>query len=395
LADITIRSVTKEYPNGYVAIDGVDLDVADGELLVLVGPSGCGKSTLLRMVAGLEEVTAGEIAIGGRDVTDLAPKDRDIAMVFQSYALYPNRTVRGNIAYPLKLAKLPAHEVDRRVQEAARLLQLDSVLDRRPAQLSGGQRQRVAMGRAIVRQPQAFLMDEPLSNLDAKLRVQMRAEIAALQRDLGVTTIYVTHDQIEAMTMGSRVAVLDGGRVQQVDTPRALYERPGNLFVGTFIGSPAMNLYRARLTRPDDGLVATFGRYHLPLDDRMVAGCPGIEAWADREVVLGIRPEAFEDASLDPTAVPDRVIETRVDLVEALGAELLVHASIDAPKVVLGSVDDAAAMPRIGTLVARLSPRSRIEAGDTVKLTVDTAQLHLFDPASGQALRDAPPTGAA
>jgi multiple sugar transport system ATP-binding protein len=248
LADIAIRSVTKQYANGYVAIDGVDLDVNDGELLVLVGPSGCGKSTLLRMVAGLEEVTDGEIAIGGRDVTDLAPKDRDIAMVFQSYALYPNRTVRGNIAYPLKLAKLPSAEVDRRVEEAARLLQLDTVLDRRPAQLSGGQRQRVAMGRAIVRQPQAFLMDEPLSNLDAKLRVQMRAEIATLQRDLGVTTIYVTHDQIEAMTMGSRVAVLDGGRIQQVDTPRSLYDRPGNLFVATFIGSPAMNLFRTRLT---------------------------------------------------------------------------------------------------------------------------------------------------
>jgi multiple sugar transport system ATP-binding protein len=260
LADIAIHSVTKQYANGQVAIEDVDLDVADGELLVLVGPSGCGKSTLLRMVAGLEEPTMGAISIGGRDVTDLPPKDRDIAMVFQSYALYPNRTVYGNIAYPLKLAKVPSGELDRRVRDAARLLQLDTVLDRRPAQLSGGQRQRVAMGRAIVRQPQAFLMDEPLSNLDAKLRVQMRAEIATLQRDLGVTTMYVTHDQIEAMTMGSRVAVLDRGRIQQVDSPRALYERPDNLFVASFIGSPAMNLFRARLTSVGDGLVATVGR---------------------------------------------------------------------------------------------------------------------------------------
>ncbi len=376
MADIAIRSVTKQYANGHVAIDGVDLDVADGELLVLVGPSGCGKSTLLRMVAGLEEVTDGAIAIGGRDVTDLAPKDRDIAMVFQSYALYPNRTVRGNIEYPLKLAKLPSSEIDRRVQEAARLLQLETVLDRRPAQLSGGQRQRVAMGRAIVRQPRAFLMDEPLSNLDAKLRVQMRAEIATLQRDLGVTTIYVTHDQTEAMTMGSRVAVLDGGRIQQVDAPRTLYQRPGNLFVAAFIGSPAMNLYRARIATTDGGLTVAFGRYQLPVDDRVASECAEIRSWVGREVIVGIRPEAMEDASLDPTATPERVIELRVDLVEALGAELLAHATIDASAVDANS-----------RFVARLSPRSRIEAGDTAKLTVDTSQLHLFDPVSGQSLR--------
>ncbi|HEX6786254.1 MAG TPA: sn-glycerol-3-phosphate ABC transporter ATP-binding protein UgpC [Acidimicrobiales bacterium] len=391
MAEITIRSVTKEYPNGHVAVDGVDLDVADGELLVLVGPSGCGKSTLLRMVAGLEEVTAGQIAIGGRDVTDAAPKDRDIAMVFQSYALYPNRTVRGNIAYPLKLAKLPSHEIDRRVAEAARLLQLESVLDRRPAQLSGGQRQRVAMGRAIVRQPYAFLMDEPLSNLDAKLRVQMRAEIARLQRDLGVTTIYVTHDQVEAMTMGSRVAVLHGGRIQQVDTPRALYERPVNLFVAGFMGSPPMNLYRARLSADGDATSAVFGRHRLPLDERL-ATRPEIRAWVGREVVLGIRPEALEDASFDADAPPERVIELRVELVEALGAELLVHSAIDATTIQDGtSFDSAEEAPGSAMLVARLSPRSRIEAGDTVKLTVDTAQLHLFDPASGLALADAGP----
>jgi multiple sugar transport system ATP-binding protein len=338
----------------------------------------------------------GTIGIGGRDVTDLPPKDRDIAMVFQSYALYPNRTVYGNIAYPLKLAKVPAGELDRRVKDAARLLQLDTVLDRRPAQLSGGQRQRVAMGRAIVRQPRAFLMDEPLSNLDAKLRVQMRAEIATLQRDLGVTTMYVTHDQIEAMTMGSRVAVLDRGRIQQVDSPRALYERPDNLFVASFIGSPAMNLFRARLTAVGDGLVATFGRYRLALDERLLAETPAVRTWTDRDVVLGIRPEAMEDAALDPAAAPERVIELRVDLVEALGAELLIHARLDAPAAELARDDDEnATATRTASLVARLSPRSRIEAGDIVKLTVDTARLHLFDPATGRALRAAATAGAA
>jgi multiple sugar transport system ATP-binding protein len=282
------------------------------------------------------------------------------------------------------------------VRDAARLLQLDTVLDRRPAQLSGGQRQRVAMGRAIVRQPQAFLMDEPLSNLDAKLRVQMRAEIATLQRDLGVTTMYVTHDQIEAMTMGSRVAVLDRGRIQQVDSPRALYERPDNLFVASFIGSPAMNLFRARLTSVGDGLVATFGRYRLALDEQLLAETPAVRSWIDREVVLGIRPEAMEDAALDPAAAPERVIELRVDLVEALGAELLIHASLDAPAVELGRTDDdEATAARTMSLVARLSPKSRIEAGDIVKLTVDTARLHLFDPATGRALRAAATAGAA
>ena len=308
MADIALRGVTKRYPNGHVAVHDIDLDVTDGELLVLVGPSGCGKSTLLRMVAGLEEVTEGQITIGGRDVTDAAPKDRDIAMVFQSYALYPHLTVRRNIGYPLKLAKLGKAEIDKRVEEAARLLQLEPVLDRRPAQLSGGQRQRVAMGRAIVRHPRAFLMDEPLSNLDAKLRVQMRAEIARLQRDLAVTTIYVTHDQVEAMTMGSRVAVLHGGRIQQVDTPRALYERPANLFVAAFIGSPAMNLFRGRLVAEGSDLLACFGRHRLPLpaDDvamrtasRSCAGArPGHRAPA--RGVRGRRARALRPAGACP-----------------------------------------------------------------------------------------------
>jgi len=284
----------------------------------------------------------------------------------------------------------------RRASEALGLVQLHGFEGRRPSQLSGGQRQRVAMGRAIVRQPQAFLMDEPLSNLDAKLRVQMRAEIATLQRGLGVTTMYVTHDQTEAMTMGSRVAVLDHGRIQQVDSPRALYERPDNLFVASFIGSPAMNLFRARLTPVDDGLVAMFGRYRLPLDDRLLAETPTLRTWADREVVLGIRPEAMEDAALDPTASPDRVIELRVDLVEALGAELLIHAAVDASLVDLDPDDDeSGTVARVASLVARLSPRSRIEAGDTVKLTVDTSRLHLFDPVTGQTLRAAATAGAA
>jgi len=386
VADIAIRNVTKQYDNGQVAVRDVDLDVADGELLVLVGPSGCGKSTLLRMVAGLEEVTEGQVLIGGRDVTDAAPKDRDIAMVFQSYALYPHMTVRKNIGYPLKLAKVPAAELDRRVEEAAHLLQLEGVLDRRPRQLSGGQRQRVAMGRAIVRQPRAFLMDEPLSNLDAKLRVQMRADIARLQRDLGVTTIYVTHDQVEAMTMGTRVAVLRDGVLQQVDAPHALYARPANLFVATFIGSPAMNLYHARLV-DDDGLGITFGRHRLPLDQEAGWNRAALAPWVGRDLVLGVRPEAFEDAALDPAVPPDRVLEARVDLVEALGAELVVYVVLDAPNV---DADLPGAMSGDGppdrSTVARVSPRSRVRAGDVVKLAVDTTSLHLFDPATGAAL---------
>jgi multiple sugar transport system ATP-binding protein len=398
MADITLRNVTKQYPNGYVAVRGVDLDVADGEFLVLVGPSGCGKSTVLRMIAGLEEVTGGEVFIGGRDVTDLAPKDRDIAMVFQSYALYPHMTVRKNIGYPLKLAKVDRAEIDRRVEDAARLLQLGSVLERRPAQLSGGQRQRVAMGRAIVRAPRAFLMDEPLSNLDAKLRVQMRTDIAKLQRDLGVTTIYVTHDQVEAMTMGTRVAVLEGGHVQQCDEPQRLYERPINLFVAAFIGSPAMNLFAARLDDTGRGLEVSFGPHRLPVDDTIVAESPGIRAYAGRPVVVGLRPEAFSDLALDPGAPPERVIEVPVALVEALGAELVAHASAGVEQVEVGvpagggieqpladGGDDAGR--HRAYLVARLSPKSRVVAGSSAKLAVDVAELQLFDPDSGASLR--------
>jgi len=379
VADIAIRDLTKHYPNGFEAVRGVDLDVTDGELLVLVGPSGCGKSTLLRMIAGLEEATAGTIAIDGRDVTRLPPKDRDIAMVFQSYALYPHMTVRRNIGYPLRLARIPKPELDRRVLEAANLLQLEDVLDRRPSQLSGGQRQRVAMGRAIVREPRAFLMDEPLSNLDAKLRVEMRAEIARLQQELAVTTVYVTHDQVEAMTMGTRVAVLDQGRLQQIDSPTQLYAWPRNLFVATFIGSPAMNVFEARLdVEPDGALAVAFGEHRVPLDPAVVAANPELRDRVGAPIVVGVRPEDFDDVALDPGVPAERVIEVPVYLVEALGSEMVVHAAI-AP-----SPGDPAGRARG---VVRLSPRSRVERGDTIKLAIDTRNIHLFDPATGESLR--------
>ena len=371
----------------------VDLDIADGELLVLVGPSGCGKSTLLRMIAGLEEVTEGSISIGDRDVTTAQPKDRDIAMVFQSYALYPHMSVAKNIGYPLKLAKAPKDEIARRVAEVAEVLQLTQVLDRRPSQLSGGQRQRVAMGRAIIRHPQAFLMDEPLSNLDAKLRVEMRAEIARLQRELAVTTVYVTHDQTEAMTMGTRVAVLRDGHLLQVDTPQRLYDEPVDLFVATFIGSPAMNLFAGTVERAGDGdaapLAVRLGNQRLALDPAVVAAHPDVAGRVGEDVVVGIRPEAFADVAVEPGAPADRVLEVTVDLVESLGAELVVHAAVTGPPAV---ADDASAAwaqvaARKGRGVARLGTRSRPVAGEVLKLAVDTASLHLFDPATGTSLR--------
>jgi multiple sugar transport system ATP-binding protein len=397
VADIAIRGATKIYPGGAVpAVDAVELDIADGELLVLVGPSGCGKSTLLRMIAGLEEVTAGSISIGGRDVTHLAPKDRDIAMVFQSYALYPHMTVRRNIGYPLKLAKTPKVEIDRRVEETAELLQLTDELERRPAQLSGGQRQRVAMGRAIVRHPQAFLMDEPLSNLDAKLRVEMRAEIARLQRELAVTTVYVTHDQVEAMTMGTRVAVLQRGRLQQVATPQRLYDEPDNLFVATFIGSPAMNLFPGRIeaaegSRGADEITLRSGQHRLALDRATLAAHPDLPRMVGQPVVIGIRPEGVADVALEPGAPADRVIEATVDLVESLGAELVVHVTVSDPVAPADGDSDAwhQVVARRGRAVARLTTRSRLSPGDVVKLAVDTTRLHLFDAETGASLRAA------
>jgi multiple sugar transport system ATP-binding protein len=393
VADIAIRGVTKSYDGRTRAVDAVDIDIADGELLVLVGPSGCGKSTLLRMIAGLEEVTAGTVSIGDRDVTTAQPKDRDIAMVFQSYALYPHMSVAKNIGYPLKLAKAPKDEVARRVAEVAEVLQLTQVLDRRPSQLSGGQRQRVAMGRAIIRHPRAFLMDEPLSNLDAKLRVEMRAEIARLQRELAVTTVYVTHDQTEAMTMGTRVAVLRDGHLLQIDTPQRLYDEPVDLFVATFIGSPAMNLFAGTVERAGEGdaapLAVRLGNQRLALDPAVVAGHPDVAGRIGEDVVVGIRPEAFADVAVEPGAPADRVLEVTVDLVESLGAELVVHAAVTGPPAV---ADDASAAwaqvaARKGRGVARLGTRSRPVAGEVLKLAVDTASLHLFDPATGTSLR--------
>jgi multiple sugar transport system ATP-binding protein len=374
MAEIVLSGVTKAFPGGAVAVSSLDLEIADGEFLVLVGPSGSGKTTVLRMVGGLEEATAGEIRIGGRDVTALAPRDRDIAMVFQTYALYPHMTVAQNMAFGLKLRKTPAAEIQRRVEETAALLGLSDLLDRKPRALSGGQRQRVAMGRAIVREPAAFLMDEPLSNLDAKLRVQMRAEITRLHHRLRTTTLYVTHDQTEAITMADRVAVMKDGRLQQLDAPAVLYDDPVNLFVAGFIGSPAMNVVHASLAPADGGtrVVASFGGHRLVVPDAVLARRPGARAVvaAGGEVALGVRPEDIEDAEFVPGAGPDELLEVTVDLAEPLGAETIVH------------FDAAPGTP----FTARLSPRSTVRAGRPVKLAVDVERLHLFDPGSGRTL---------
>jgi multiple sugar transport system ATP-binding protein len=380
VGEIVLDRVTKDFPNGVRAIDGISLAVRDGEFMVLVGPSGCGKSTLLRTIAGLEEVTEGSIAIDGRDVTELAPRHRDIAMVFQSYALYPHMDVRRNLGYGLKVRKTPAAEIDRRVTEVARMLGLEKMLDRRPAALSGGQRQRVAMGRAIVREPAAFLMDEPLSNLDAKLRVGMRAELARLHERLGVTTIYVTHDQVEAMTLGQRVAVMRDGVLQQVDTPQALYRRPDNLFVAAFIGSPAMNLVEATVS---GGRIA-FAGLELPLDaDRRPA--------RDGRVILGIRPESFEDAALADLGLP--TIEAHALVLEELGSDSHVIFPIEAPRVEAEELKAAADHEEEALIAddravwnARVSSKTETRAGDRIRLAVDTSALYFFDPESGDSL---------
>src|SRR6266576_4009225 len=335
VATIVLDGITKQFPDGTTAVRSLDLSIADGELMVLVGPSGCGKTTALRLVAGLEEVTEGTILIGARPVNDVEPRDRDIAMVFQSYALYPHLTVRQNMAFSLKYrGGSGKDEIRRRVAEAARILELEPLLERKPRQLSGGQRQRVAMGRAIVRQPQAFLMDEPLSNLDAKLRVQMRAEIHQLQRRLGVTTIYVTHDQVEAMTMGDRVAVMNAGHLQQVDTPQVLYDQPVNEFVAGFIGSPSINLVEARLERSNGHLQVKMGEHCLTVDDRAATNRSGLGHYIGKEIILGIRPEDFEDASLEPDTPAERRITVTADLTEPLGSEVLVHFGTEATAVV-------------------------------------------------------------
>ena len=396
LAEIEFDSVSKIYDDGTQAVQDLDLDIADGELMVLVGPSGCGKTTALRMLAGLEEISDGEIRIGERVVNDLTPKDRDIAMVFQSYALYPHMTVEQNLAFGLKLRKLPKKEITERVHRAAKILKIEEFLKRKPRALSGGQRQRVAMGRAIVRQPQAFLMDEPLSNLDAKLRVTLRAEIHQLQRSLGVTTIYVTHDQVEAMTMGDRVAVMQTGHLQQVDTPQVLYDNPVNEFVAGFIGSPSINLVHAQLDRSNGDLTVAFGDYKLAVDDQLARNRSGLADYVGRTVMLGIRPEDFEDATLESDAPPDRRIEAVADLTEPLGSEVLVYFSVETTRIISSAVTAEAAegdadiyfgrddedgdTEGVARLVARVNPRTRIAVGGKIELAVDTSRLYFFDP---------------
>jgi multiple sugar transport system ATP-binding protein len=400
MAEIVLDDVWKVYPDGTEAVRALDLTIADKEFIVLVGPSGCGKTTALRMVAGLEDITRGTVRIGDRSVNRVPPKERDIAMVFQNYALYPHMTVFENMAFGLKLQKVPKDEIRSRVRDAAGILGLDELLQRKPAALSGGQRQRVAMGRAIVRHPQAFLMDEPLSNLDAKLRVQMRSEIARIQHDLGVTTIYVTHDQTEAMTMGDRVAVLRKGELQQVDSPQALYEHPVNLFVAGFIGSPAMNLFDASLVADGDGLAVEFGGFRLAVPPEVAAERAALRAHVGRTIVLGVRPEDMEDAALVSDAPADRRITSTVELREALGSDVVVHVSIAAPPAMTEdmkelasdvgqeAVEHAEQLAAGGrtTLLARLNPRTSVTKGAPIELVVDTRRLHFFDPADGSGI---------
>ena len=388
MAELRLAGVSKVYPNGFRAVSDVNLDIADGEFLVLVGPSGCGKSTLLRMIAGLEDVTEGAIEIDGRVVNAETPRERDIAMVFQNYSLYPHMTVRKNIGYSLRLGRVPKDEAARRIGDTAAMLELTDLLDRKPGVLSGGQRQRVAMGRAIVREPAAFLMDEPLSNLDARLRVQMRAEVIRLQRNLGTTTVYVTHDQVEAMTMGSRVAVLRDGLLQQVDRPQVLYDQPDNVFVAAFIGSPSMNLYQGRIERTATAARVIFGAHSFSLPDQGTEG-DEFSGGDGQEVIVGIRPEWLVEQTPDNADWPS--VRVRVELVEALGSELVAHttieataAEIDTPELAEASVGDS----RDGApCLARLSPGSRIAVGDTIDLAINTPSVHLFDAVTERALR--------
>jgi multiple sugar transport system ATP-binding protein len=393
VASVSFTSVGKVYRDGTRAVTGFDLEVVDGEFMVFVGPSGCGKTTALRMVAGLEDITEGEIRIGGKVVNGLHPRKRDVAMVFQNYALYPHMTVYKNIAFALKVRKTQPEEIKRRVEEAARILGLTPELKRKPAQLSGGQRQRVAMGRAIVRNPQVFLMDEPLSNLDAKLRVQMRAEISRIQHELGATTIYVTHDQVEAMTMGDRVAVLRKGELQQVAAPQELYDRPANLFVASFIGSPEMNLVEARLERADGGLVCRLARQVLALPPELVRGRPGLEGYVGKTIGLGIRPEQLEDAALVGNVPLEGRLRGKVVTTELLGSELLAHVEIDAAPVVtqevrevLEDVDrsrvvdlESEAQARRTVIIGRFGIGSEARPGAGVEMRVDARRLHFFD----------------
>lgn len=395
MAEIVFDHVGKVYPGGTRAITDVNLGISDGEFVVLVGPSGCGKSTLLRMIAGLEEVTEGELRIGDRVVNDVSPKDRDIAMVFQNYALYPHMSVFDNMAFGLKLRKMSREEIRRRVEEAARVLEITEYLGRKPKALSGGQRQRVAMGRAIVREPSAFLMDEPLSNLDAKLRVQMRSEIGLLQQRLGTTTVYVTHDQVEAMTMGDRVAVIRKGRLQQVDTPRNLYDSPDNLFVAGFIGSPSMNFVYGTVEGAGEEVYARFAGERVRVDPLRAANCRDLPSYVGKELVLGVRPEAFEvtQAVTDPD--PDYTVSVKADLVEQLGSEAYVHFLKQSPPVITPDIHelladqgtDPASLGSDTKFTARVDPDHAPRSGEEAKLVIDTGKLHFFDKDTGQAIR--------
>jgi multiple sugar transport system ATP-binding protein len=396
LAGVVLEKVSKVYVDGTRAVDELSLNIEDGEFLVFVGPSGCGKTTALRMIAGLEEITAGTLRIGTRVVNQVPARDRDVAMVFQSYALYPHLDVRDNIGFGLRLRKMPGPEIDQRVNGTAQALGLKEFLGRRPGALSGGQRQRVAMGRAIVRRPAAFLMDEPLSNLDAKLRVQMRAEIARTTRKMGVTTIYVTHDQTEAMTLGHRVAVLKHGVLQQVAGPQELYDRPVNLFVAGFIGSPAMNLIQGIFARGPGGLGLFLGEQRLAVPEPWLHDHPGLVAYLNRPVAVGIRPEDLSDATLFP-APEGTVLYAVAELTEALGSDLLVHFGLPVAPVVTadtqelardsGVADLAATGPPGTELVGRFSPRSQVGEGDRVQVGVDVSRLHVFDLETGRAIR--------
>jgi multiple sugar transport system ATP-binding protein len=396
VAEIVLDKVNKRYPNGFHAVKDLSLKIPEGELLVLVGPSGCGKTTALRMIAGLEDISGGDLYIGGHRMNDVPERDRDIAMVFQSYALYPHMTVAQNIGFTLRVSRRPKSEIKQRVQETARLLGLEQLLDRRPKQLSGGQRQRVAMGRAIIRQPQAFLMDEPLSNLDANLRVQMRGEIDALQKRLGVTTVYVTHDQVEAMTMGDRVAVLRAGVLQQADAPRTIYDRPANLFVASFIGSPPMNLAMGSIEAVEGGLAVHLGDAQVPLTADVIAR-KGLDGWAGRPVIVGVRPEDIYDASQDGGAAG--TIRASVERVEALGASLLAYFRVDAQApdsagvVAAASGESLEEAPLSGGGVlfcASFEPRAALRPGDVIDVAVNVEHLHLFDPETEVSLGAAP-----
>ncbi len=399
MAEISFDQVTKVYPDGTEAVSSVDLEIEDGHLMVLVGPSGCGKTTLLRMVAGLEEITEGEIRIGDRVINDVEPKNRDLAMVFQNYALYPHMTCYDNIAFGLKLRRMPKREIDQRVRDTARALGLEDQLKKKPRALSGGQRQRVAMGRAIVREPKAFLMDEPLSNLDAKLRVEMRTEISRIQQDLETTMIYVTHDQTEAMTMGDRVAVLRRGLLQQVAEPQALYDSPANLFVAGFIGSPAMNMVEASLVTDDGKARVGFGGLELDLLESTLDERPGLRDYAGRKLAIGVRPEDIEDPEYLPPGAPDTRIPVMVEVREAMGPEIFAHFTVDAPPVLTEDTKDLAAdrglhaeelegQAEAGSakFVGRLNPRTSAVRGRPMELAIDVRRLHFFDLETGRAI---------